>query len=303
MNAFEVFYRIVVPIFLLIGTGTLMDRVFKLDLRTLSKLNFYVFVPALAFVSLLEADIGGDRMIRIALFAAIHVAVLFVLCRLFIARWESRETNLVLLLGTMFFNCGNYGFPLVILAFGREYLGIAAVVLLVQNLLSFTLGVWLFEKQSRGFLKTFIGLLRIPVIYAVSLPFLLRWLNRDVPGPLMDSFRFLGDGLIPVALLTLGAQLSRSFGIKNILSISTVTGMRLIVSPLVAAGILLVPFFALSVTDRAVLVAMAGLPVAVNVYILASQYEKGEELASQSVFWSTLLSAVTLSVLLTLYPG
>jgi predicted permease len=303
MNAFEVFYRIVLPIFVLIGTGTLMDRVFRLDLRTLSKLNFYVFVPALAFVSLLQTEIGGDRMIRVALFAVVHVAALFLLCRLFIARWESTETNLVLLLGAMFFNCGNYGFPLVILAFGREYLGIAAVVLLVQNLLSFTLGVWLFEKQSRGFLKTLFGLLRIPVIYAVSLPFVLRWLNRDVPGPLMESLGFLGDGLIPVALLTLGAQLSRSIGMKNILPISTVTGIRLIVSPLVAAGILLVPFFALSGTDRAILVAMAGLPVAVNVYILASQYEKGEELASQSVFWSTLLSAVTLSVLLTLYHG
>lgn len=240
-------------------------------------------------------------MVRVGIFAVIHITVLFLLARFLIARWESRETNLVLLLGTMFFNCGNYGFPLVALAFGREYLGIAAVVLMVQNLLSFTLGVLLFEKQSRSALGTVGGLLRIPVIYAVSLPFILRWLHQDVPDPLMKSFGYLADGLIPVALLTLGAQLSRSFGMKNFLPVSTLAGMRLAVSPLIAAAILLIPFFAFSGTDRAVLVAMAGLPVAVNVYILASQYEKGEELASQSVFWTTLLSAVTLSVILALY--
>ena len=45
-------------------------------------------------------------------------------------------------------------------------------------------------------------------------------------------------------------------------------------------------------------VISAGLPVAVNVFILSAEYRRDEELASQMVFWTTILSAITLSVLL-----
>jgi predicted permease len=287
MSVVEVFYRVILPIFLIIGAGSLMD--------------FYVFVPALAFVSLLKAEIAGATALQVAIFAVIHAFVLYFLCRLAVARWQSRETNMVLILGTMFFNCGNYGFPLVAIAFGESYLSVAAVILMVQNLLSFTFGVWLFEKEARRGARVVIGLLKIPVVYAVSIPFLMRWLDVELIGPIQRSLDYLSDGLIPVALLTLGAQLSRSVGAKNILPILTLSGLRLAVSPLIAAGILLAPFFQFSGADTAVLVVMAGLPVAVNVYILASQYGKGEALASQSVFWTTLLSAVTVSILLTLH--
>jgi len=48
-----------------------------------------------------------------------------------------------------------------------------------------------------------------------------------------------------------------------------------------------------------ILIVAAGLPVAVNVYIVASEYDDLDSaLASQTIFWTTLLSALTLSVLL-----
>jgi len=300
MNVFEVSYRVVLPIFLIIGVGTVLDRAVRLDVRTLSKLNFYVFVPALAFVSLMDAEIPGGTMAAVAVFAVLHVLLLGILSRFLFARWESRETNTVLILGAMFFNCGNYGFPLVAMAFGKEYWGVAAVVLMIQNLLTFTVGVWVYEKEGRSIPRVAAGLLRIPIIYAVSVPFLLRWLDVAVPHPVNEALNYLARGLIPAALITLGAQLSRSPGVRNALPILTLSGLRLVVSPLVAAGILLLPVLHIPETARTVLLVMAGLPVAVNVYILASQYDRGAEFASQGVFWSTLLSAGSLSVLLAL---
>ena len=40
--------------------------------------------------------------------------------------------------------------------------------------------------------------------------------------------------------------------------------------------------------------------VAVNVYILSAEHDRDEDFASQSVFWTTVLSAVTVSILLAL---
>jgi len=102
--------------------------------------------------------------------------------------------------------------------------------------------------------------------------------------------------LIPVALITLGAQLSRSWSAANLLPISAVSFLRLAISPLLAAA--LIPCFGFSGPAASLLVVAAGMPVAVNVYILAAEYERDDALASQAVFWTTLLSAVTVSALL-----
>ena len=52
--------NIILPIFVLIGVGVLIDRAFKPDLPTLSKLNFYVFVPALVFVRLIDSQLNAE---------------------------------------------------------------------------------------------------------------------------------------------------------------------------------------------------------------------------------------------------
>ena len=50
MNLFElvghIFMNSMVPILVLIGVGFVLDRKFKLDLYTLSKLNFYILYTA-----------------------------------------------------------------------------------------------------------------------------------------------------------------------------------------------------------------------------------------------------------------
>jgi hypothetical protein len=49
-----------------------------------------------------------------------------------------------------------------------------------------------------------------------------------------------------------------------------------------------------------VLIIAAGMPVAVNVFILAAEYDQDSRLASQSIFWTTALSALTLTAWLAL---
>ena len=60
MNLFElvghIFMNSMVPILVLIGVGFILDRKFKLDLYTLSKLNFYILLPTFIFRAMYEAD-------------------------------------------------------------------------------------------------------------------------------------------------------------------------------------------------------------------------------------------------------
>ena len=51
-----------IPIFILIGVGFILDRKFKLDLYTLSKLNFYILLPTFVFRAMYEAKFTSSTL-------------------------------------------------------------------------------------------------------------------------------------------------------------------------------------------------------------------------------------------------
>lgn len=295
--AAQLFATVVLPVFVLVGVGVAADRAFRLDLPTLSRVCFHVLLPALIFVKLLESTLDLGQARTLVLFSLAQLAVLLPLGYLLFARLPaSRRT--VMALATAFFNCGNFGIPVAELAYPGLGAGVMAVVLMTQNFVTFSVGISLVEGQRRGLGGVLLGLLRMPVLHAIVLAVALRVLRGEVPGPLRDPLRYLSDGLIPLALFTLGVQLSRSRPGRALGAIGVLAVTRLLLSPLIAWG--LVRLFGLHGPVAAILIVAGGLPVAVNVYIIAAEYDLDADLASQAVFWTTALSAVTLSVLLTL---
>jgi predicted permease len=295
----EILFSIIMPIFLLMGVGFIIDRTFRVDLPTLSKLNFNVFVPALAFIKILDTELPLARLMNIGVFNAVHISLLYVICFLIFTVPLFRKQRKILSLGGIFYNAGNYGIPLVIFAFGDRYVDVIAIAMVFQNFVNFTFGVWLLEKESGNIKKVITGLLKVPVIHAIILALILRSLNIDLIPQIKNPLNYLAQGLVPVALLTLGIQVSRTKVSKNILSVSGVLAIRLCISPLLAFA--LCRFMGFTGTIASILIVTAGLPVAVNVYILALEYKKDYDLASQAVLWSTILSSITLSILLLLF--
>lgn len=303
----QILYSVILPVFIIIGVGWLLDRKFQLDLPTLSKLNFYVFVPALMFVMLLEEKITAKELLTVGLFSLAHFALLFAVAwGLFLHR-RLRDRQTVMTLGAVLYNCGNFGIPLVLLAFpgNRGAMGVLVIIIMVQNFVTFTAGVWLMERQARSTGSALANMLKMPTLYAIVLALLMRWQGWQLPHELLilndpqgrpGVINYLANGLISIALITLGVQLSRARLSRALGPVAAVTGMRLFASPLLAAALL--PFFHFNREMAAILVVAAGFPVAVNLTILSAEYRQHEDLASQSIFISTLLSAVTLAVLL-----
>jgi predicted permease len=289
---------VILPIFIIIGIGALLDRRFTLDLPTMSRLNFYVFVPALGFVKLLEANVGAGEMLRVGAFTAAQMILLFALAWAVFSLPALRNRRTVGTLGVVLNNCGNYGLPLVLLAFGDSLVGVLIVIITVQNLFTFTAGIWLFEHQGRSPWAALGNMAKIPVIYSIAAALLVRGLHWMPPETIMAPMHYLSDGLIAVALLTLGVQLSRARPAGAPGPVAAVTVGRLLAAPLLTAAML--PFFHFTAPVAAVLLVIAGAPVAVNLSILTAEYRRDQDLAAQSIFLSTLLSAATLAVILML---
>lgn len=297
MNAFGIFWHVIFPVFFIILAGALLERALTLDISTLTRINFYAFVPALVFVKMLQADLALLTMGSIALFVLTHSTVLFVLALLLYRHPVLIPYRKVLLLFALLTNAGNYGIPFVLLAFGDRYASVSAVILLVQNLMTFTVGVLLMESGQAHRVNLLRSIARLPVIYALAAALLLNAFSVRLPQPLMIPLGYMADALVPVALLTLGTQIGKGIGRPPVGLLAIPIALRLVFAPLVALALL--PLFGLPADIGKVLVATAGLPIAVNVFILSAQYRTQEVFASQVVTTSTLLSAITQSVWLT----
>ncbi len=304
--ALTIFVNIILPVFALIGVGVLLDRFFQLDLPTLSKLNFYVFVPALIFIKTLDAKLSPALFGTVALFTAVHMTLAFAASWALFKLPPFRRDRPVLTLAAVLGNAGNYGIPLATLAFGAVGASAMAIVVLVTNFATYTVGLMIMDSGRSHWLEALRGLLRIPVIWATAAALAVLAFKVEVPLPLRQPLTYLSDGLIPVALITLGIQLARSRLGARMKTVALVTVVRLILSPLLALALALL-WTAVAPGSMAqvgpTMVIAAGLPVAVNVYILSLEYRRNDALASQVIFASTLLSAMTVTVWLMVVKG
>jgi predicted permease len=300
----QIFTTIILPIFALIGAGILLDRAVKPDLPTLSKLNFYVFVPAVVFVKLVDSELNSALVGMVTGFNILHLLILLGVSWALFGLAPFRRNRPMLTSAALFNNCGNYGLPFAQLAFGDFGVQVMVLILVFQNVASFTLGLWLMGDAHLHWKDRTIEVLKTPALIAVAAAMIVKGLHIPLPEAIHFPMVQISNGLVPIALLTLGVQISRTRWWGEMLPLSAASGVRLIVSPLIAIGLgwtwmHITPLPNPQVVP--VLICGSALPVAVNVYIVAMQYNRQPELASRIIFWSTLASSVTLTAWLAIF--
>jgi predicted permease len=291
--------KIILPIFVLMTIGFLGDRLLDFDLRTLSRALFYIMSPATIFIKVSQSELRADDMLRLAALTVIHLLLMYGLSRAVFSGKRYEGNRRLLALGSSAYNSGNYGLPLMLLAFGDRGLSLMAIVFITNAVMLNLGGTVLFVTDNGGnALQGLRRLLTIPLIYALPLALIVRALGVDLPPALAVPISRLDAAYIGVALLTLGAQLSRSAVGAEMGVVALVVALQNVVSPLVVW--LLVRLFGFTGVAAQVLIVMGGLPTAINTFVLASEFDQDAELASRMVFWTTLFSAVTISILLVL---
>ena len=297
----DIFVNITLPVFLLIGAGMLADRAFKLDLSTLSRLSFNVLLPALVFIKTLDANLSPAVFGGLALVNFAHMLLLLALSWAFFSLGNLKVHRPVATLAVVLPNVGNYGIPLAALAYGAVGANVMAIIVMLQMVFTITAGIWIVDSGRSNLREIALNFLKIPLLWAMLLALVMLWLHIQVSAFIRTPTEYLANGLVPVALVTLGAQLARSQALGNPRLLSMVMAFRLLLAPLLALG-LVAAWQALGGADLGVagpvMVIGAGMPVAVNVFILAAEYHQDTRLASQAIFWTTLISVATLTGLL-----
>ncbi len=292
-----IFVQICLPIMVLAGIGWVLDQRFQLDLRTLIKLNMNLVVPAFIFVQVVQSPIPGGEAVRVVGFTLLLMTCLFVLAELYgRLRREPLAARRSLQLATMFYNSGNYGIPLIALAYPLTGPPLQIFVLLTQNLSTFSLGLVLASAGQgiRGW-KRWLPVLRQATLWAAGLALLVRAFHVPVRewGWFWTPLQYVSNALIAVALVTLGVQLSQTDHTGLLRRVRPALVLCLIVGPLLA--VLLVRLLGFHGDTAAVLILGAGVPTAVNIALLSHEFGADHPYLAGAVFYSTLLSMATVT--------
>jgi len=284
----------VLPIALVALAGFGMGRVFELDMPTLARINIYAMVPALVLSSLAETTLKLESAIALLIAFVLNTFLLYLLAfasgRLLRLPNDERKS---LIATTMFANVGNMGLPFVLFALGEAGLERAIVYLVGSSLM--VASVFPVILKGAGIRAGLWFTLKLPVFWAALLGILVQAFGVSFPAAIARGISLLGSGVIPLALLTLGIQLSRTklvFGRYELFG----AFLRLIISPLLAYGI--GQGLGLRGLDLQVLVVQAAMPVAVNSLIWVTELGGDTVRVARTIVLSTLFSFFTLPTVL-----
>lgn len=120
LELLTIFKDIILPIFIVMAVGFILQKKFTMDISTLSKLNIYFVVPAFIFVKLYSTEFSASLFGHVLLFFILLVIILYVISIL-LARVlklnPGKKTTFSN--STIFFNSGNYGVPVNELVFKK----------------------------------------------------------------------------------------------------------------------------------------------------------------------------------------
>jgi hypothetical protein len=321
----QAIFAVTVPFFALVLLGWLAARWHALPASAIPGLNAYVLffaLPCMLFrfgASLPLARLADPALLGIYLVAALLVIAIAVALTL---RRPGRAAGVDLrdaafgALVAAFPNAGFMGVPLLVALLGDAAAGPVIGAIVVDLVVTSTVCLALAQAHAHGeksvaesersALKAALLALRgaatNPLPWAIVLGAAFAFARRDLPGPLAQIVRMLGDSATPVALFTIGAVLWRAGQHAHTRTppgrFLPVALIKLFVHPALvfalgsaarALGAPLAPFTLM------VLTLTAALPSASNVSVLAERYGADNGRIARIILASTALAFVTFS--------
>jgi len=287
----------IAPILLAAGAGFAVGRAYKIDLKAVSRIIFYIFSPCLVFISFTESNLNGEQFGRMAAFTVGTVLVLGLAAFLFgRAMRLERHALAGLVVINMFGNGGNYGLPLNLFAFGETALAWATIYYVVSTALVYTVGIVVASSGRASVRQALSGVFKVPMIYGLILAIVMRLAGVELPPTIFRAVKLLSQAALPVMLVVLGLQLAEVKRPQNLRLVTAASVFQLISGPVV--GLAMAALLGLSGPARQAAVVEASMPTAVITTIIAVEYNIDPVFVTGVVLVTTLLSPITLTPLI-----
>ena len=271
---------ITLPIFTLVLVGFLYSRRVKPDLGGANKLVVDVALPVLIFISL-----SAKSFDPISALSFTGASILLIFLSGLIA-WPlakfSGATQQAFLPCVMFTNVGPIGIPLIALAYGPEGMATAVVLLVISNILHFTLGAGVMSGKVDWRM-----VYANPLVWATVLGVASSQLQLALPDWVQTSCTMIGSVLVPMMLMSLGARLASSQVADAWVGVQS--GVLILIVR-IAAAFLTLWLIPLQGLERGALILFACLPPAVFNFLLADKFQVEPNKVASTVIVGHVLS-------------
>lgn len=296
------------PTLSLIFLGWLAARIkaFKQDeCETLSKFSFNYAIPTLLFVGTAKANLPVDGnwnfllSFYLGLFALYFIAIVFAKT---VFSLGSKEQSVFALCST-YSNTTILGVPLCHQILGKDSLLPLFVIISIQNLVLFSIGIISAERDSASrekiaqqLVSVVKHLLSSPITLSLILGLVVNLVEIPIYAPLWNSLSLFSQIAIPMALFVMGTALNQ-YQISGKISLALMaSAFKLVLLPLLV-GLFAYKVFEIKPLWANTAVLASAMPVGVSAYIFAKKYNTSLALSASSIVISTLLSIVSISLL------
>ena len=281
--------------------------------QTLSKLETYVFIPALVmgkFISEFTVDTLSSAW-KLLLFS-LGVECVIILIAVPLARLISGKDDFlknICTYGLAFSNFGFMGLPMIEAIF-PQYSMYYVIFTLPLWALNFGWAVPFLLMDSSDVKKSFGNTLKRlanPIMIGLVVGAVIGVSGLKLPAPVTETVTALGNCMSPIAMMITGITFA-NMNVKKVLSHSTVylaTFLRLLVFPCVNAGAYLLITHLLHIQPGeyyyACLVGCAAMPLGLNSVVIPAGYGKDTSVAAGMVLVSHALSVITIPLVLAIF--
>ena len=300
MNQIEI---TILSIILMIGLGYVLKRIDFLSESHIDPLNrivMYILLPCMVFSALYSSDLSLIPKLGILPFIILFSSLITGLISYVILKKLGFQDKKLwsVLVTVMIANTAFMGYPVNLGIYGQEGF-LRAIFCDIATLVIFLLLSFVLVIKFGGTVRTAVKkIIFFPSLWAIILGISLNLLNIPI-GPVFEhSINYLGDGCIPLIMLSLGLSinldgLSRS---KSMIAFTSI--MKLAFFPLVAA--IIVTYLGLVDLQYNVTIVEAAMPSGMLSLLLSITYKLDYEMTSDCILINTVFSLVTLPVIIML---
>ena len=302
--------NIVLPIFALIIAGYFLRRKNILSVNACTELNRYVVwlaLPALMIDVMINSS--WSELYQPEFFYAFELGVFIIFFGVLAFHWlktKNLANATVDATSASYANTGFIGLPLCALTFGADKLGPAMIAAILTVSANFAVSIIFIEASSQSGKSLWVTLRNVavslcknPLIVAPVIAGILCASGVHLPYGAAQSIKLLGASASPCALVAPGLFLAqRQESTSPVIAIELVV-FKLVIQPLIV-WYLAFQVFTMPPLWAKSAVILSALPTGTGPFMLAELYGKGGGIASRTIFLSTVLGIVTLSICLTI---
>ena len=276
--------NITLPIFTIALVGLLYGRHTKPDMSAANKLVVDLALPCLVFISLSNKSFDPISATQFT-GNAVLIVVLSGLIAYGLARFSGLSDK-AFIPCVMFGNVGPVGIPLIALAYGVEAVPFSIVLVVLSNVLHFTVGAGIMGGRIDWKL-----IYANPLVWATVLGLIFSHFGLQLPEAVDTSVALIADALVPLMLLSLGVRLSGA-EFSDVSAGAQSSLMAIVVRLLATYAVLMIsPIGAL---EQGILILFACLPPAIFNFMLADKFSVQPDKVASTVIVGHLISVLAL---------